>query len=234
MKKGFGWQAAVAIVLFAATAPAQAIELVQPAPNAILRGGSFAQLQCSLLAAPAGAEEWEAFLSIDGGAHYDVRLTPHLNLSIDRYAWLVPNVDASDARILIRTGDERHETIVEIPQSFSIRRDAQAQIHPPSWIVREQAEAARPGDAPVAAWAEGDRAGSGGTVAAWIASDKGWSAGIPRSAPSLTVDATPSSALAPSRSARSLPFRLPPTERPHIAAAFVPLDILLTCRRLNI
>ena len=66
MKKGFGWLAAVAIALFAATAPAQAIELVQPAPHSILRGGSFAQLECSLLAVSAGAEEWEAFLSIDG------------------------------------------------------------------------------------------------------------------------------------------------------------------------
>ena len=234
MKKGFEWLAAVAIALFGAMAPAQAIELVQPAPHSILRGGSFAQLECSLLAVPAGAEEWEAFLSIDGGAHYDVRLTPHLNLSIDRYAWLVPNVDASDARILIRTGDERRETIVEIPQSFSIRRDAQAQIRPPSWIAREQAEAARPGDAPVATWAEGDRAGSAGTVAAWISSDKGWAAGNPRPAPSLTIDATPPSALAPFRSARSLPFRLRPTARPDIAAVFVHLDILLTCRRLNI
>ena len=232
--KRFGWLAAVAVALFAATAPAQAIELVQPAPHSILRGGSFAQLECSLLAAPAGAEEWEAFLSIDGGAHYDVRLTPHLNLSIDRYTWLVPNVDASDARVLIRTGNERRETIVEIPQSCSIRRGAQAQIRPPSGILREQAEAARPGDAPVVTWAEGDRAGSGGTVAACIDSDKGWSAGTPRSAPSLTVDATPPSALAPFRSVRSLPFRLPPTARLDIAAAFVPLDILLTCRRINI
>ncbi|HEY2091129.1 MAG TPA: hypothetical protein VGJ81_04525 [Thermoanaerobaculia bacterium] len=87
----------------------------------VLHGGHDAVIAIDSL--PAGAEEWEAFLSVDGGAHYAVRITPHLDASIRSYRFRVPNVAAHDARVLIRTGDEVHERIVAIPRSFTIDPD---------------------------------------------------------------------------------------------------------------
>src|SRR5438105_7851086 len=99
---------ALAIVLLGAAA-AHATEISAPRGGETLHGGSFAQLTWSGGHLPANAEEWEAFLSIDGGAHYAFRITPHLNLSLRSVTWTVPNIDARDAKILIRVGDEKDE-----------------------------------------------------------------------------------------------------------------------------
>jgi hypothetical protein len=106
---------------------------------------------------PSNVEEWEAFLSIDGGAHYAFRITPHLNVRLRSVTWAVPNVDSRDARILIRVGDEKHEIYFEPAFSFAIVRDA-TDSSPPLTIVVKSGEAARDGDDPVVAWSEGDRA----------------------------------------------------------------------------
>ena len=89
--------------------------------DAVLHGGHDAVIAVGAL--PAGAEEWEAFLSVDGGAHYAVRITPHLDASIHAYRFRVPNVATRDARVLLRTGDEVHERIVMVPRSFTIDAD---------------------------------------------------------------------------------------------------------------
>ena len=226
--------AALVIALLGAAAPVHAVELLQPSSRSILHGGSFAPLQIALPTIPPAAEEWEAFLSLDGGAHYGFRITPHLDLSIDRYTWLVPNVDATDARILIRTGDERLETIEEIPASFSIRRDARAPVGVHSWITHEQPEPARPGDEPVEFWTEGDRAGSSATPAAALPGGHFWTAVESRAAWSLSADGPSRSSLAPAPIASSLPFRPSSATRPRRSGAPSLLAILLTCRRLNI
>ncbi len=124
------------------------------AQGATLRGGSYAWLSRPAEQAPRGAEEWEAFLSIDGGAHYVFRITPHLDLALKSVSWLVPNVDAADARILIRTGDEKNEREFALPQSFSITRDGGRPLPPPNIAVT------KPGELGVVQWAEGDRAGT--------------------------------------------------------------------------
>ena len=122
-----------------------------------LRGGSFATIERPA-ALPSGAEEWEAFLSLDGGRYYAFRITPHLDVARREFAWLVPNVDTTSARILIRAGDERHETLIELPAAFAIRRDARAAV-PRATLVPGRGEAARAGDPAVAMWTDGDRAG---------------------------------------------------------------------------
>lgn len=86
--------------------------------DAVLHGGRDALISVDAL--PPGAEEWEAFLSADGGAHYAVRITPHLDASIRAFRFRVPNVSTHDARIILRTGDEVHERIFAIPRSFTI------------------------------------------------------------------------------------------------------------------
>ena len=128
--------------------------LAVPAAAHPLRGGSTATLTMSLGCAPAGAEEWEAFLSIDGGAHYAIRITPHLNLAVQRVTWIVPNVDAAAARIMIRAGNERDETSFELPETFAITRDPNGPLPPMRTAPLTRAEEG------VVAWAEGDRAGT--------------------------------------------------------------------------
>ena len=137
--------------LASATAVANPITLSAPAPEATLRGGTFATLAWSVERLPPQAEEWEAFLSIDGGQHYPFRITPHLDLALQGVTWLVPNVDARDARILIRMGNEREERAFALPQRFAIERDARAPLPP---LRATPASGAEEG---VVAWAEGDR-----------------------------------------------------------------------------
>ncbi|HUJ15374.1 MAG TPA: hypothetical protein VL284_16425 [Thermoanaerobaculia bacterium] len=134
-------------------APAQPLRIVAPADGAILRGGHFATLSWSAEQPPAGAEEWEAFLSLDGGRYYSVRLTPHLDIGVRRYDVLIPNADSDDARLLIRTGDERNETIIEMPQHLRIRAEADAFVDFDEG--RGHGEPARPNEPPVVVWATG-------------------------------------------------------------------------------
>lgn len=136
------------------------VRLLQPAQGATLTGASTAVLQWSAdgIDDRAGIEEWEAFLSLDGGRYYGVRITPHLDLSIREFRWEVPNVDAADARILIRFGDERKETAFELPGGIRITAGPHRAVTP----LRADApgEPARPGDPGVAVWTDGDRHGN--------------------------------------------------------------------------
>jgi len=136
--------------------------LVAPALHAAttLRGGSFATIERPA-ALPANAEEWEVFLSLDGGAYYAFRITPHLDVARRQFTWVVPNVDTTRARILIRAGDERTETLFELPATFAIVRDARAEAPHATVVPSMPGEAAREGDPGVVAWTDGDRAGEG-------------------------------------------------------------------------
>jgi hypothetical protein len=147
------------LALFVASGAA-ALEVSAPATGSTLRGGSVARLAWSAEALPADVDEWEAFLSIDGGAHYAFRITPHLDIALRSVTWLVPNVDTRDARLLIRTGDERKERTFVLPLSFAIARDANAHIALRPIGANRRGESAREGDDPVAGWAEGDRRGT--------------------------------------------------------------------------
>jgi len=147
------------LTLFVASAAA-ALDVSAPAAGATLRGGSVARLAWSAEALPADIDEWEAFLSIDGGAHYAFRITPHLDITLRSVTWLVPNVDARDARLLIRTGDERKERTFVLPLSFAIARDSNARFALRPIAANMRGESAREGDGPVAAWTEGDRRGT--------------------------------------------------------------------------
>lgn len=151
----------------AAASPAAAappLRLVYPAAGAELAAGSEAVLAWEALADLGDAEEWEAFLSLDGGRTYPLRLTPHLDLSIRRFAFRVPDLPTSRARLLIRYGNEgEEEEEVEAPWTFEIT----AGPHPSAFIspslVRRLSpgERARRGDPGVVVWTEGTRGGSG-------------------------------------------------------------------------
>ena len=136
------------LILAAIAAQADPLRLLAPSHGDVLRGGHFATLSWS--GDHPGAEEWEAFLSVDGGRFYSVRLTPHLDIDIHRFDVLIPNVDSDDVRILIRTGDERNETILTMPQRFRIRAEAPA-VQPAS-TRSVGPESARPNEPPVVQW----------------------------------------------------------------------------------
>jgi hypothetical protein len=153
----------LALFAFASFARAESLRIVEPANGVTLRGGSFAELRWTSAQLPVGAEEWEGFLSVDGGKYYAFRVTPHLDIQLRSFTFLVPNVDTRNARILIRTGDEVHELHFESRDSFSIVRDAKAEQSLPRILQPERGEAARDGDPAVVAWADGARDGSGVT-----------------------------------------------------------------------
>jgi len=152
---------AIVLLAFASFAHADSLRLIAPANGATLRGGSFAEVRWSATHLPKAAEEWEAFLSIDGGKYYAFRVTPHLDIDLQRFAFIVPNVDTRNARILIRTGNEKQETLFESPASFSIARDANAEQILPRLLHFGRGESAREGDPAVLQWIAGERDGSG-------------------------------------------------------------------------
>jgi hypothetical protein len=111
---------AFASVTGAMAAPTFDVHLIEPAEHADLVAGSTVSIAWEATNAPANVEEWEAFLSIDGGRTYPIRLTPHLDLAIRRFAWTVPFVPAAEASILLRFGDERDEREFAFPARIEI------------------------------------------------------------------------------------------------------------------
>lgn len=140
------------------------VRLVAPRDGATLAAGETAELEWAPLAGfdrLPKVEEWEAFLSLDGGTTYPMRITPHLDHDLRRIHWQVPPFPARDARILLRFGDEQRETAVEVPARFSI---AASSAVPGQMLVfarrsTRRGEPALPGHAGVVAWVEGSRRG---------------------------------------------------------------------------
>lgn len=151
--------AAPGVATASAAPSAPAVRILSPAPGEVLRGGSEATLAWE----PAGPvdpriEEWEAFLSVDGGATYPVRITPHLDLDLRRVSFPVPRLPSKDVRILLRLGDERREVPVELPVRLAIGGGAGPLL---SGAVTAVGDGERPrrGDLGVVAWVAGTRRG---------------------------------------------------------------------------
>lgn len=138
------------------------VEVLRPAPGEVLiAGGEAVVAWRSRGALDPRIEEWEAFLSFNGGDYFAVRITPHLDLSHQRFVFQVPDVPTDDARILLRFGDERREVEVEVPHGFVIRPASSAVVeHGRIVHGRARGEAARPGEPGVVAWVEGTRDGT--------------------------------------------------------------------------
>ncbi|MFN7962223.1 MAG: hypothetical protein U0002_13220 [Thermoanaerobaculia bacterium] len=128
----------------------------------MLRAGSRADLDWTLAAGlelPREVVEWEAFLSLDGGASYPFRLTPHLDLARHRLSFTVPMVASEEARLLLRFGNEFREIELELPQRFRIEPPLLPRASLPR-LAEGRGEPARPGGPGVVAWVEGSRDGS--------------------------------------------------------------------------
>lgn len=226
----------VALVAFAFAGRAEALRLIAPANGVTLRGGSVAELHWTAAQLPAPAEEWEAFLSVDGGKYYAFRVTPHLDIDLQRFTFIVPNVDTADARILIRTGNEHQETHFETDGSFAIARDPGAEpIALPAFELSRRGEAAREGDPEVLAWAEGERDGSGITQRSSTTTPASSSLGsITTVAPDAPAVLAPAGASVDAPSLANVRIAVPGrhTRRAEPPPLFA--DLLLVCRRRNI
>ena len=154
---------AAVLFLLAGALPAldlPALRVLAPAAGAELSGGDLTALEWEAPAGLGAAEEWEAFLSLDGGVTYPVRLTPHLDLSIRRLLFRVPDLPTRRARLLLRYGDERREREIEAAGVFTIAARSGWREELPVGRVQglSHGEAARPGDHGVVLWVEGTRA----------------------------------------------------------------------------
>ena len=106
--------------------------LIEPAAHAEVVAGETLFLTWDAANVPPEVEEWEAFLSVDGGRTYPIRITPHLNAGIRRFAWTVPLLPGADVSILLRLGDERAEHEIAFLNRLHIRRTI-----PPEMLFRE-------------------------------------------------------------------------------------------------
>jgi hypothetical protein len=225
---------ALAVLACASFVRAEPVRLVAPASGVTLRGGSFAELRWAAGQLPPSSEEWEAFLSIDGGKYYAFRVTPHLDIDLRRFTFVVPNVDTRDARILIRTGNEVRESHFESRGSFTIVRDPAAEQGLPRVLQFGRGEAARDGDPAVLAWAEGTRRASGVTQQASP------SAAAPALVARMRLAGQVPAVLlhacdplgAPAQGGTKSPARQGHVQK--TALPPVPADLLLVCRRRNI
>jgi hypothetical protein len=134
--------------------------LVAPAEGAKLLPGSRAVIAWEGVDLPPRAVEWEAFLSVNGGKTYALRITPHLDISIRRFTFRVPSLPTSDARLMLRFGDEKREVGFEAPQRFAIATGARDWAPVPRRAL-SRGETPRKGERGVVIWVEGSREGGG-------------------------------------------------------------------------
>lgn len=101
---------------------------------------------------PAGADEWEAFLSIDDGRSFPVRITPHLPIAERSFAWTVPPLPTASARIRFRFGVGGVEMERGAPDRFAIGFSERAASFSGSESALRSSPA--PGEEETFAWVE--------------------------------------------------------------------------------
>lgn len=136
------------------------IEVVSPRAGQVLRAGGEVVLQWRDVGTPrSDFEEWEVFLSLDGGSYWALRLTPHLDREVSRFRTTLPPIASRHARFLYRFGDEREEVEVELPGEWTVEPALLPAATGSRHFVARSGEAARPGEPGVVEWIEGPRDG---------------------------------------------------------------------------
>lgn len=144
-----------ALAAFAGSGSASTdVTLLVPRDGDRLEGGRESTLVWPAASFPSDAREWEAFLSLDDGAHFPVRITPHLDSRVRSIRWRVPNVATAHARIMVRAGDERNERFITLHETFTIVPSATT-IDLAS-LALEKGESATPGSEPAVEWVTSD------------------------------------------------------------------------------
>lgn len=214
------------------------LTLVSPAADVALAGGDTLEITWApapLVGDPFRFEEWEAFLSVDGGATWPIRLTPHLTAEIRSWRVRMPNIPSDRARLRLRAGDERVERDLDGPRLRILPgRDA----FEPALPSLGRGEAARPGEAGVVRWVDAPRSGANPRRYRTVAADlrlSGWIPGAPARFPRAIPSPTPPDLSPPL--ADGFPGaspRLPPLLHPPLApGAPPPADRPVLLRRLR-
>jgi hypothetical protein len=227
---------------------ARPLRLIAPSAAIPMVAGETAELEwgplASFLSLP-NVQEWEAFLSLDDGATYPIRITPHLDRDLHRISWQVPEFPSRAARLLLRFGDERRETSIEMPHRFVILPGIEgASRIAASRSLASQAyqlgEPARPGEPGVVLWVEGSRRGGDLHRVAAVPPDAAERLRDPFAAVAVepAVEEAPESSSKTRLSAAAsaiafvpIPPRTAPAEA--VRAAFFPLPPLLQTLRSN-
>lgn len=218
----------VLVALPASAADREMARLVAPAAGAELEAGSVASITWEGLALPEHADEWEAFLSLDGGRTWPLRITPHLDISIRFFEFRVPDFPTHDARVLLRFGDERREVEMVAPQSFAIAHGPFRAAPAPRLVLSR-------GERGVVAWVEGSRSGGGLREVVAVDPDAEMRGVRPTGRLLLAVASpvSPRQTLAPPAAAADLAprplFRAPEKDGPRPA----PVSVRLLIRRFN-
>jgi hypothetical protein len=158
--------------------------------GSVLRPGDVRELEIAV--PPAGADEWEAFLSVDGGRSFPFRITPHLPIAERSFSWTVPLLPTASARIRLRFGVGGIEQERVAPDRFAI--DVSAGGSPLSGPGTALRSSPAPGEEDTLVWVE--RSGSRTALAFadplhGIAPESRWSEGtrdrhgVPRRRPTL-------------------------------------------------
>jgi hypothetical protein len=200
------------------------VRLSAPAPGATLIAGTRVAVFWSPgdeLATFPSAEEWELFVSLDGGRTWLARLTPHLDLEHRAVSVRLPELASDDARFMVRVGDERVEREQPLPGRYRILPPALQIARGPRLAVARRGEPARPRTPGVVAWVEGARDGRG-----WVQRHGGAASGsvgaavAPAGLVLLVVAPTPDPAPAHRRARPAVGHRVPqPTARLTVVTA---------------
>lgn len=219
-----------------AAEPPFAVWLVEPAAGTRVVAGSSTFLEWEAPATPANVDEWEAFISVDGGRTYLSRITPHLDATIHRFRFTVPNLPGAEIALLLRFGDEREERRFLFPARLRIS----GMVSDPPSGAKVRAEPFAAGEEGATSWVEGSRDGS--SLRAVVIDARGMSSGgrelqtplRDRSAVALTASSSRHDSV---RYALVAGLAAVDDSGLHAPAIFPPCfisDILLKSRRRNI
>lgn len=165
MRPSLGWLILLLAALPSIARGEELARVLSPAPGAELAAGSRVTIEWEPLSLPAEVVEWEAFLSLDGGRTWPLRVTPHLDSSIRVFDFRVPAFPSKNVRMLLRFGDERtrmEEVEVEGPAGMSIVGDMSRDDGPTlPLLAGARGEKARSNDPGTVVWVEGSREGDG-------------------------------------------------------------------------
>ena len=152
-RRSRSWNALCAAVLAAALAipgaagaaraaarpDADAPCLILPRVDAVRPGD---EIRIGWSAGSNAIEELELLLSVDGGRHYALRISPELDPRVGAYVWRVPNLAAADARVRIRFHRDGREADGAPSESFRIageRTSAAALVAENLWWANPRA-----------------------------------------------------------------------------------------------
>jgi hypothetical protein len=121
--------------VFTATAAARPVVFTSPRQGQVLQGGEVVEV--SWTGVPAGADEVELLLSLDGGRRVAVRLTEELSSGDRSYLWRVPNLSGRRAALVLRMGIEGREIESAPSALFEIRPEPERPPVPVAWRAGE-------------------------------------------------------------------------------------------------